>query len=161
MTNISPLKQGFVDLAAILFVIGGVVSLVMNLLTIPIANLYPITLPTSFSTVFIAFFAIVLICSLGAIHCYSLTTKRLLSEAGIRGIIFGALLLIFSLEIVGDFTASGTSTLLTALSAVLILIAGGVCFALRHTNVSASGIAYQQRMIAQPSNQSQVASQQH
>ncbi len=161
MTNISPVKQGFVDLAAILFVIGGVVSLVMNLLTIPIANLYPITLPTSFSTVFIAFFAIVLICSLGAIHCYSLTTKRLLSEAGIRGIIFGALLLIFSLEIVGDFTASGTSTLLTALSAVLILIAGGVCFALRHTNVSASGIAYQQRMIAQPSNQSQVASQQH
>ena len=160
MTNVSPLKQGFVDLAAILFVIGGVVSLVMNLLTIPIANLYPITLPTSFSTVFIAFFAIILICSLGAIHCYSLTTKRLLSEAGIRGIIFGALLLIFSLEIVGGFTASA-STLLTALSAVLILIAGGVCFSLRHTNVSASGIAYQQRMLNQPSNQTQVAPQQH
>jgi len=160
LTNVSPLKQGFVDLAAILFVIGGVVSLVMNLLTIPIANLYPITLPTSFSTVFIAFFAIILICSLGAIHCYSLTTKRLLSEAGIRGIIFGALLLIFSLEIVGGFTASA-STLLTALSAVLILIAGGVCFSLRHTNVSASGIAYQQRMLNQPSNQTQVAPQQH
>jgi len=161
LTNVSPLKQGFVDLAAILFVIGGVVSLVMNLLTIPIANLYPITLPTSFSTVFIAFFAIILICSLGAIHCYSLTTKRLLSEAGVRGIIFGALLLIFSLEIVGGFTAAGTSTLLTALSAVLILIAGGVCFSLRHTNVSASGIAYQQRMINQPSNQTQAASQQN
>ncbi len=160
MTNISPLKQGFVDLAAILFVIGGVVSLVMNLLTIPIANLYPITLPTSFSTVFIAFFAILLICSLGAIHCYSLTTKRLLSEAGIRGVIFGALLLIFSLEIAGGITGAGTSTLLTALSAFLILIAGGVCFALRHTNVSASGIAYQQRMITQPSNQTQAASQQ-
>ncbi len=167
MTNISPLKQGFVDLAAILFVIGGVVSLVMNLLTIPITNLYPITLPTSFSTVFIAFFAIILICSLGAIHCYSLTTKRLLSEAGIRGIIFGALLLIFSLEIAGsitgrtsNITGAGTSTLLTAVSAFLILIAGGVCFALRHTNVSASGIAYQQRMITQPSNQTQAASQQ-
>jgi len=159
MTNISPLKQGFVDLAAILFVLGGVVSLVMNLLTIPIANLYPITLPTSFSTVFIAFFAIILICSLGAIHCYSLTTKRLLSEAGIRGIIFGALLLIFNLGIVGGFTQSGTSTLLTALSAVLILIAGGVCFALRHTNVSASGIAYQQRMITQPSSQTQATPQ--
>jgi len=168
MTNISPLKQGFVDLAAILFVIGGVVSLVMNLLTIPIANLYPITLPTSFSTVFIAFFAILLICSLGAIHCYSLTTKRLLSEAGIRGVIFGALLLIFSLEIAGsitgagtsNITGAGTSTLLTAVSAFLILIAGGVCFALRHTNVSASGIAYQQRMITQPSNQTQASSQQ-
>lgn len=154
MNNISPLKQGFVDIAAIFFVIGGVVSLMMNLLTIPITNLYPITLPTSFSTVFIAFFAIILICSLGAIHCYSLTTKRLLSEAGIRGIIFGALLLIFSFGIVGGFTESTTSILLTALSAILILIAGVVCFALRHTNVSASGIASYQRVIAQPSHQS-------
>ena len=156
MNSASTLKQGFVDLAAILFVIGGVISLVMNLLTIPIANLYPITLPSSFSTVFIAFFAIVLICSLGAIHCYSLTTKRLLSEAGIRGIIFGALLLIFSLEITGNLTGSSTSTMLTTLSAALILIGGAVCFGLRHTNVSASGIAYQRRMITQhPNPQSQ------
>jgi hypothetical protein len=156
MNNASTLKQAFVDLAAILFVIGGVVSLVMNLLTIPIANLYPITLPTSFSTVFIAFFAIILICSLGAIHCYSLTTKRLLSEAGIRGIIFGSLLLIFSLEITGNFTESTTSTWMTTLSATLIILGGVVCFGLRHTNVSASGIAYQQRMITQRSNPSQT-----
>ena len=156
MNNASTLKQGFVDLAAILFVIGGVVSLVMNLLTIPIANLYPISLPTSFSTLFIAFFAIILICSLGAIHCYSLTTKRLLSEAGIRGIIFGALLLIFSLEITGNSTQSAT-TWLTTLSATLILLGGVVCFGLRHNNISASGIAYQQRMINQRPNPSQTS----
>ena len=152
MTANSPLKHGLVDLAAVLFVIGGVVSLILNLLTIPITNLYPITLPTNFSTAFIMSFAVILICSLGAIHCYSLTTKRLLSEAGIRGIIFGAILLILSFGIIGGVGQAASSTLLTTLSAVLILIGGVVCFVLRHTNISSSGIAYQ-HVIAQPSRQ--------
>jgi hypothetical protein len=152
MNGVSPLKHGFVDLSAILFAIGGIASLAMNVLTIPITNLYPITLPTTFSTVFLVVLAISLICSLGAIHCYSLTTKRMLSEAGIRGIIFGSLLLIFSLGVAGNFGGSSASTLLTTLSAVFILIAGVVCFALRHTNVSASAIA-RQHVISQPSYQ--------
>lgn len=155
MNGASPLKHGIVDLAAIFFVVGGVVSLVVNVLTLPITNLYPISLPSSFSltTVSVAVLAISLICSLGAIHCYSLTTKRMLSEAGIRGIIFGTLLLVFSLGVVGAFRQSDTNTLLTALSAFLILIAGVVTFAMRHTSVSASGIA-RQHMISQPSFQS-------
>ena len=153
MNEISPWKHGVVDLAAILFVIGGVVSLIMTVLTLPIANLYPITLPTSFSTVSIVVLAITLICSLGAIHCYSLTTKRMLSEAGIRGIVFGALLLIFSLGVVGSRTESSSMTPLVTLSSVLILIAGAVCFALRHTKISASGIA-RQHVIQQPAFQS-------
>jgi hypothetical protein len=158
MNGASAWKHGVVDLAAILFVIGGVVSLVMTVLSIPISSLYPMTLPTSFTTVSIVILAITLICSLGAIHCYSLTTKRLLSEAGIRGIIFGALLLIFSLGMVGSLeqanvaTSSAMNPLLT-LSAVLILIAGAVCFGLRHTNVSQSGIA-RQHVISQPAFQS-------
>ena len=146
------MKHGFVDMAAVLFVIGGVVSLVMNLLTIPITSLYPVTLPSNFSTVFIVVLAISLICSFGAIHCYSLTTQRLLSEAGIRGTIFGALLLIFSLGLVGSFRDSNTTTVLTSVSAILILAAGVICFALRHTNVSASAIAHQ-HIISQPSYQ--------
>jgi hypothetical protein len=149
MNEVSPLKHGIVDMAAVLFVIGGVVSLVMNLLTIPI-SLYPVSLPSSFSTVFIVVLAISLICSLGAIHCYSLTTQRLLSEAGIRGTIFGALLLIFSLGLVGSFRDS--NTVLTSLGAILILAGGVICFALRHTNVSASAIAHQ-HIISQPSYQ--------
>jgi len=152
MNGASPLKHGFVDLAAIMFVIGGVVSLIMNLLTIPIQSVYPsFTLPSTLGTSFLVVLGISLICSLGAIHCFSLTSRRLLSEAGIRGVIFGALLLIFSLGLVGSsFRESNTSTLLTSLSAVLILIAGGICFALRHTAVSASAIARQHAIVQQP-----------
>jgi len=38
MNEVSPLKHGFVDIAAVLFVIGGVMSLVMTLLGIPITS---------------------------------------------------------------------------------------------------------------------------
>ena len=151
MNTVSPLKHGVVDLAAIFFIIGGVVTLVLTLLTIPISNLYPFTIPLNFSTTFVAVLVVSLVCSLGAIHCYSLTAKRMLSEAGMRGIIFGALLLIFSLGVVSNasVSVSNSTTLLTSLSAILIIIAGIVCFALRHTNISASGIA-RQHMISQP-----------
>jgi hypothetical protein len=153
MNGVSPLKHGIVDLAAVLFVIGGVVSLIVTILAIPITSLYPINLPTNFSTVSVVILAMTLICSLGAIHCYSLTTKRMLSEAGIRGIVFGALLLIFSLGVVGSYRESSTMTPLVTLSSALILTAGAVCFVLRHTNVSASVIA-RQHAISQPAFQS-------
>lgn len=148
MERISPLKHGVVDLAAVFFVIGGVVSLIMNLLTIPINSIYPFTLPQTLGTTYLVVLAISLICSVGAIHCYSLTMKRMLSEAGIRGLVFGALLLIFSLGLVGSMRESNTSTTLTAVSAVLILIAGIMTFALRHTAISASPMA-RQHMIPQ------------
>ncbi len=153
MNAISPVKHGFVDLAAVFFVIGGVVSLIMSILTIPVTSVYPLTIPSSLSMVFLVVLGITVICSLGAIHCFSLATKRMLSEAGVRGIIFGALLLIFSLGLVGSFKeSSSTTTLLTTVSAILILIAGSICFVLRHTVVSASAIA-RQHAIAQPSYQ--------
>jgi hypothetical protein len=153
MNSISPVKHGFVDLAAAFFVIGGVVSLIMSILTLPISSVYPLTIPSSLSMSLLVVLGISIICSLGAIHCYSLTTKRMLSEAGIRGIVFGALLLIFSLGLFGSFReASGTATLLNTISALLILIAGGICFVLRHTIVSASAIA-RQHAITQPSYQ--------
>jgi hypothetical protein len=43
MNGVSPWKIGFVDVGAILFVIGGVVSLITTVLTIPIAGIiiYP------------------------------------------------------------------------------------------------------------------------
>jgi hypothetical protein len=152
MNGASPLKHGFVDLAAILFVIGGVVSLAMTVLSLPM-SIYPLTLPTSLSATSIVVIAVSLICSLGAIHCFSLATKRMLSEAGIRGLIFGALLLIFSLGLAGSLGSLGgsgsTGSFLITISAILILIAGIVCFSLRHTAVSASSIA-RQHAIAQP-----------
>ncbi|HKM51686.1 MAG TPA: hypothetical protein VJZ75_10960 [Candidatus Bathyarchaeia archaeon] len=146
------MKHEFVDMSAVLFMIGGVVSLVMNILMIPIVSIYPLVVATTLSLVFLVVFGLSLVCSLGAIHCYSLTSKRLLSEAAIRGIVFGALLLILSLGLVGSFRRSDSTTMLTGLSSVLILVAGIICFALRHTNVSTSSIA-RQRVIAQPSYQ--------
>jgi hypothetical protein len=159
MSGASPLKHGFVDLAAVLFVIGGVVSLAMTILALPISSIYPLNLPTSLTATSIVVLAVMLICSLGALHCFSLASKRMLSEAGVRGFVFGALLLIFSLGVVGSLGGSSatsatlgglvTGTLLTETSAILILIAGIICFGLRHTSVSASSIA-RQRAIAQP-----------
>ena len=146
MSGVSSWKIGFVDLGAILFVIGGVVSLITTVLTIPIISIYPFRPPTSFSTVFLAGLAIGLVCSLGAIHCYSLTAKRMLSEAGMRGVIFGALLLIFSPF--DSFGAPGALTLPTAVSAIMILIAGVICFVLRHSVVS-TPILMRQQSISQ------------
>jgi hypothetical protein len=132
----SPLRTGIVDVAAVLFVVGGVASFVMSLLAVPLMS---VGLPGTFTSVFLIVLVITLICSLGAVHCYTLATKRLLSEAGIRGMIFGALLLIFSLGFVGNFSPAA-STSLTEASAVLVLVGGGICFVLRHTTLSSSTI---------------------
>ena len=116
MNRESVLQIGFVDIAAILFAVGGVASLVMSLLTIPVVSAQ---LPVTFITVFFVILAIDLICSLGALHCYTLATKRMLSEAGMRGLIFGALLLIFSLGFVANFIAATATVILAELSAAL------------------------------------------
>ena len=130
MSKVS-LKTGFLDLAAALFVIGGVISLVVDILAIPIASIYPFTLPASFSFELAVVFLVSLICSLGAIHCYTLASNRQLSQAGIRRIIFGAILLTFSLGLVG--AVRQVSTQLGAVSAILILVAGAISFVLRES----------------------------
>jgi hypothetical protein len=148
MSSVSPLKHGFVDLAAVFFVIGGVVSLIISFLAIPISSIYPsFTLLSTIGPGVLVTLVVGVVCSLGAIHCYTLTRRRLLSEAGIRGIIFGAVLLILGLGLVGTFAQSGTTALLMGVSAVLILVAGAVYFVLRHTDVSASAIARQQSIV--------------
>jgi hypothetical protein len=139
MGKVSPLQIGIVDVAAVLFVVGGVASFVMSLLVIPLVS---VTLPVTFTSVFLIVLAITLICSLGAIHCYTLATKRLLSEAGMRGMIFGALLLVFSLGLVGSFSPA-TTTFLAEVSAFLVLVGGVICFVLRHTTLSSSPIMRQ------------------
>ncbi len=135
MSRDSALQVGFVDIAAVLFVVGGVASLVMSLLTIPVVSAQ---LPVTFITVFFVILAIDLICSLGALHCYTLATKRMLSEAGMRGLIFGALLLIFSLGFVANFITATSTVILAELSATLVLIGGIICFTLRYTTLSSS-----------------------
>ena len=146
MGRASLLEVGFADLAAVLFAVGGVASLVMTLLTIP---LFSFNLPIPLNTVLLVILGVSLVCSLGSLHCYMLATKRMLSEAGMRGLIFGALLLILSLGAIGNFSAPATSTTLAELSAALVLIGGVMCFILRHTMLSTSPLvrepAIQQR----------------
>jgi len=130
MNGSGSLKTAFVDIAAALFVIGGVVSLVVNMVAAPIYSLYPFQLQF-FSFVLAVVLIVSVICSLGAIHCFTFTSKRLLHEAGMRGIIFGAILLAFSVGL-GE-TSRALNTGLGTASAILILIAGSICFVLRES----------------------------
>ena len=95
---------------------------------IPIATIYPFMLmaPVRFITVVVLIVGI--ICSVEAFECYSFASKRVLSKAGIRGIIVGAILLSLSIGLIGveDFR----NQLITA-SAILMIIAGAVCYVYR------------------------------
>jgi hypothetical protein len=128
MNRIPGLKNGFLDLAAALFVIGGVISLIVSVLALPIFSIYPFIL-VPFGMVFAVLFVVGLVCSLVAIHCYTLATKRLLPQAGMRGVIAGAILLTLSLGLIG--MTHELTTQIGTVSAILILVAGAACFVLR------------------------------
>jgi|SRR5208282_85783 len=145
MNRTTVLQNSFIDLAAILFVVGGVASLVMSLLTIPLVSA---GLTVAFSTVFLIVLGISLICSLGAIHCYTLATKRLLSDAGVRGIIFGSLLMLFSIGFIGNYSAP-TNTFVMEFSSVLVLLGGLMCFVFRHVVLTSSPLLRHQQPIPQ------------
>jgi len=130
MNGSNSLKTAFIDIAAALFVIGGVVSLVVSMVAAPIYSLYPFQLQF-FSLLLAVVFIVGIICSIGAIYCFKFTSQRRLHEAGMRGIIFGAILLAFSLGLVG--ANPGSNIGLGTASAILILIAGAICFVLRES----------------------------
>jgi hypothetical protein len=131
-------------MAAALFVIGGVVSLVVNLVGIPIYSLYPFQM--QFFSFIVAIVTIVgLVCSLGAIHCYTLVARRLMSDAGFRGIVFGAILLTFGLGLGGVNRELNTG--LGTASALLILIAGAISYVLRQTVLPRPPLVLQQKEI--------------
>lgn len=128
MSSTPVLKNGFLDLAAAFFVIGGVISLIVSILALPIFSIYPFVV-VPFGFVFAVVFVVGLICSLVAIYCYSLTTKRLLPQAGTRGMISGAILLTLSLGLIG--MTHELTTQIGTVSAIIVLIAGAICFVLR------------------------------
>ena len=129
MSKMLSIKTGFLDLAAALFVIGGIISLIINVLTIN--SVYPFTMPENFSYALAVLLLVSLICSLGAIHSYNLMNKRLLSQAGIRGIVFGAILLALNLGLAGVYHTLNAQ--LGAASAIIVLVGGAICFVLRET----------------------------
>ena len=147
MNGYNTLKTAFIDIAAALFVIGGVVSLVVNMVAAPIYSLYPFQLQF-FSFLLAAVLIVGVICSIGAIDCFRLTSKRMLHEAGMRGIIFGAILLAFTTGLV---EANGElNTALGTVSAILILIAGAISFVLRDSVLPMSPMTVREK-VKQPS----------
>jgi len=69
-----------------------------------------------------------IICSVESFECYSFVSKKMLQKAGIRGIIVGAILLSITLGLRGfeDFRIQ-----LVAGSAILMIIAGVICYIYR------------------------------
>ena len=121
-------KRSLLDLAAALFLIGGVVGLVSNIVMIPIATIYPFRLGGAMTFVTLVVLIVGIICSVESFECYSFVSKKMLQKAGIRGIIVGAILLSLTLGLRGfeDFRIQ-----LVAGSAILMIIAGVICYIYR------------------------------
>jgi len=121
-------KRSLLDLASAFFLIAGVVGLVSNIVMIPIATIYPFRLAGGMTFVTLVVLIVGIICSVESFECYSFVRKRMLDNAGIRGMVVGAILLALSLGLKGfqDFKIQ-----LVAGSAILMIIAGVICYIYR------------------------------
>ncbi|MCJ7760431.1 hypothetical protein MUP59_04735 [Candidatus Bathyarchaeota archaeon] len=115
-------RKTLLDSASIFFLLGSIVVLVISVLRLPVAQVLP-----SFRVGTLSYPDLVAIIAgiIGAVlgfDCFYMTTKRKLSDAGIRGIVIGAVLLsiawVIGLQMIG-------------LGAVLVLVAGVICYIYR------------------------------
>ena len=124
------------DLSAIFFLIGGVITLIYFISLIPISSIYPFKIIAQVSFYHLIFLIVGLICSIESFECFNFASKRMTYKAGIRGIIIGAILLslgailrslpspqLTMIENMGDQIVTG--------SAILILIGGIVNYICR------------------------------
>ncbi|WP_455364245.1 hypothetical protein [[Eubacterium] cellulosolvens] len=119
-------KKALLDLSAAFFIIGGIISLISIILMIPISTIYPFRLNATISFILIIALIVGLICSIEAFECYRFVSRHLLHNAGMRGIIIGAILLV-----IGMMGGRGLRTQFITGSAILILIAGVICYIYR------------------------------
>lgn len=115
-------RKTLLDAASIFFLLGSIVVLVISVLRLPVAQVLP-----SFRVGTLSYPDLVAIIAgiIGAVlgfDCFYMTTKRKLSDAGIRGIVIGAVLLsiawVIGLQMIG-------------VGAVLVLVAGVICYIYR------------------------------
>jgi hypothetical protein len=115
-------RKTLLDSASIFFLLGSIVVLVISVLRLPVAQVLP-----SFRVGTLSYPDLVAIIAgiIGAVlgfDCFYMTTKRKLSDAGIRGIVIGAVLLsiawVIGLQMIG-------------VGAVLVLVAGVICYIYR------------------------------
>jgi hypothetical protein len=115
-------RKTLLDAASIFFLLGSIVVLILSVLRLPVDQVLP-----SFRVGTLSYPNLVAIIAgiIGAIlgfDCFHMTTKRRLYDAGIRGIVIGAVLLslawVLGLQMIG-------------VGAVLILVAGVICYIYR------------------------------
>lgn len=117
-------KRGILDLAAIFFLIGGIIILMTVLMMIPIKNVYPFELRTELSFSQIIVLIVIIICAIESFECFNFASKRMLEKAGVRGIVIGAILLTL-----GSLLDLKTQALEG--SSILILIGGIISYIYR------------------------------
>jgi len=114
------------DLSAILFLIGGIIGLVSIVMMIPISTVYPFRVTAGISFILIIILVVGAICAIEALECYSFSSKRMTTKAGMRGVVIGAILLVISL-----LSGSDIKTQILIASSILILIAGAINYVYR------------------------------
>jgi hypothetical protein len=119
-------KRALLDLSIAFFLIGGVVSLISVLTMIPISTIYPFRLKPSISFTLIIELVVGLICAIEAFECYRFASRHMLSKAGIRGIVVGAILLS-----IGLLEGRDLRTQMLIASAILILLGGVISYIYR------------------------------
>jgi uncharacterized BrkB/YihY/UPF0761 family membrane protein len=115
-------RKTLLDVASIFFLLGSIVVLVISVLRLPVAQVLP-----SFRVGTLSYPDLVAIIAgiIGAVlgfDCFYMTTKRKLSDAGIRGIVIGAVLLSIAWVIGLQMIGAG---------AVLVRVAGVICYIYR------------------------------
>ncbi len=116
-------RKTLLDLAAALFLLGSVIVLIISILNVPIATVYPVfRLYEPLSYTYLVAIVIEVIGAVLGFDCFNMTSKRKLASAGIRGVVIGAVIL---------SAAWATGSQIIGAGAILILIAGIVCYVYR------------------------------
>jgi len=110
-------KRTVLDLAAIFFLVGGIVILMSTIVLIPIETIYPFKLKTGFNFSLLLVLIIGIICAIESFECFNFSSKRMLQKSGVRGIVIGAILL--SVSSFAELNAQGFIA-----GAILILVGG-------------------------------------
>jgi len=116
-------RKILLDLAAAFFLLGSVIVLVVSILNIPISTVYPtFRLREPLTYAYLVAVVIEIVAAILGFDCFNMTAKRRLGSAGVRGVIIGAVLL---------SAAWMTDSQIIGVGAVLILIAGIICYVYR------------------------------
>jgi len=116
-------RKTLLDIAAAFFLLGSVIVLIISILNVPIATVYPtFRLHEPLPYTYLVAIVIGIVGAVLGFDCFNMTSKRNLASAGVRGVVIGAVLL---------STAWAIGSQMVGVGAILILIAGIICYVYR------------------------------